>query len=291
MAAFRDFLCVVPALLLILLLSYYPIIKLFMISLTDWNLIKTKYNYVGLKNWKWLVETFSRNHILESFIVTLKYTVCLMVIILVVGLLLALLMNRITRPFAFMRSVIFMPHYIGMSTAALIFLVILNERFGFANYALEAMFGLRLPWLSNSNLALMMMILLASWRAIGYNMLIYLSGMQGISPQYYEAAMLDGATSVSIFFRITLPLLAPTTVFLAVTQFISSMKVYALVDVLTGGGPYSATEVIVYKIYTLAFQDYRVDRAAVVAICFFLFLLLITKLTMKVTDQKVNYDA
>ena len=138
---------------------------------------------------------------------------------------------------------------------------------------------------------MLVMILIASWRSIGYDMLIYLSGMQGISRQYYEAAMLDGANSRQILFKITLPLLAPTTLFLAVTQFISSMKVYAVADVLTAGGPYRATEVLVYLIYSMAFVDYRVDRASVVAICFFLFLLLVTILTMDVSDRKVNYDA
>ena len=288
---FKEFLCVLPALALILLLAYYPIAELLRISFTDWNLIKPKYNYVGFKNWLWIFQTLSRNHVLSSFIVTLKFTVGMMVSVLVLGLLLALLMKRLTRGFAFMRSIMLIPHYIGMSTSALIFLVILNERFGVANYMLTTLFGTTAQWLSNGNLALWMMIVIASWRAIGYDMLIYLSGMQGISPQYYEAAMLDGASGPQIFFKITLPMLAPTTVFLAVTQFISSMKVFALADVLTGGGPYFSTEVIIYKIYSLAFEDYRVDRASVVAILFFLFLLLVTRLTMKVTDRRVNYDA
>lgn len=286
-----EFLCVLPALVLIGILSYYPIADLVRISLTDWNLIKPDYSYVGLKNWEWLITTIKHNHVLRSFVITLKYTVIHMVIILVLGLLLALLFNRMTRGFDFMRSVVFMPHYIAMSTAALIFSVILNERFGIANAVAEALFGVRFPWLSNGSWALMMMVVIASWRAIGYDMIIYLSGMQGISREYYEAAMLDGATKPKILFKITLPLLAPTTLFLAVTQFIASMKVYALADVLTEGGPYRETEVLVYEIYQLAFRDFRIDRAAVVSICFFIFLLVVTRLTMGVSDRRVNYDA
>lgn len=286
-----EFLCCVPALALIILIAYYPIAELLRISFTNWNLINPNYQYVGLENWKWLIETIQQNHVLDSFIVTLKYTVGHMIIILVGGMLLALLFNRMTKGFAIMRSIVFMPYYIAMSTAALIFLVILNEDYGIANHLLEILANIRVNWLKNGQLALLMMIVIASWKSIGYNMLICLSGMQGISKDYYEAAMLDGAGKRQLFFKITLPLLAPTTVFLAVTQFISSMKVYALVDVLTEGGPYRTTEAIVYYIYTLAFDDFRVDRAAVVSICFFAFLLIVTRLTMGITDRKVNYDA
>lgn len=288
---FREFLCVVPALLLIVLIAYYPISDLFRVSLTNWNMIKPNYEYVGLTNWKWLIDTWEMNHVLDSFLVTLKYTICHMVVILSLGLVLALLFNHMSKAFTFMRSIVYLPHYISMSTAALIFMVILNEQYGVANMILESIAGIRASWLTNGTLALAVMVAIASWRSIGYDMLIYIGGIQGISRDYYEAAMLDGADGWHIFRKITLPLLAPTTLFLAVTQFISSMKVYALADVLTSGGPYRATEMIVYLIYTLAFVDYRVDRAAVVAICFFVFLLILTLLTMNVSDRKVNYDA
>ena len=122
-------------------------------------------------------------------------------------------------------------------------------------------------------------------------MLIFLSAMQGISKDYYEAAKLDGASSVAIFRRITLPLLAPTTAFLLVTQFISSMKVYGVVDVMTSGGPARSTEMLVYMLYQMTFEDYRIDRASVIAIVFFIFLMIVTALTMRWTNRKVNYDA
>ena len=291
MESFQEFLCCVPAMALILLVAYYPIVELIRISFTDWNLIRPTYTYVGLTNWKWLFETWQYNHVLNSFFATLKFTVGHMVIILVAGLLMALLFNRMSRGFSFMRSVVFLPHYVAMTSAALIFMVILNKQYGVANVILEAVAGIRVDWLQTGSLAMLSMIVIASWRSVGYDMLIYLGGMQGISRDYYEAAMLDGASGVTLFFNITLPLLAPTTLFLVVTQFISSMKVYAVADVLTAGGPYRATEVMVYLIYTMAFVDFRVDRAAVVSICFFLFLLVVTALTMNVSERKVNYDA
>ena len=121
--------------------------------------------------------------------------------------------------------------------------------------------------------------------------MIYLSAMIGISKDYYEAASLDGATAVQSFFKITLPMLSPTTLFLFVTTFISSMKVFQSVDILTSGGPYRATEVFVYTIYKYAMEDFRMDRASVVAIAFFVLLLVVTASTFKISNSSVHYDS
>ena len=133
--------------------------------------------------------------------------------------------------------------------------------------------------------------MLTGWRAIGYGMMIYLSNMIGISRDYYEAASLDGATAVQSFFKITLPMLSPTTLFLFVTTFISSMKVFQSVDILTSGGPYRSTEVFVYVIYKYAMEDFRMDRASVIAIAFFIMLLVVTASTFKVSNRSVHYDS
>jgi hypothetical protein len=126
---------------------------------------------------------------------------------------------------------------------------------------------------------------------VGYGMMIYMAAMKGISPQYYEASAIDGANKTQQFFGITLPLLAPTTVFLLVTTFLSAMKVFQSVDILTSGGPSRSTEVFVYLIYRYAMVDFRMDRAATSAVMFFVILLTITAATMKVSDNNVNYDS
>ncbi|MDY4105319.1 MAG: sugar ABC transporter permease [Oscillospiraceae bacterium] len=288
---FFEFLCVVPAVFLIVLLNHYPLVELVRYSFTDWNMLKKSYQYVGLKNWKWFFTTLDTNHVLNSFKVTFLYTVAHLAIIIVVGLLCALLFSRMTKGFAFMRSVIFMPHYIAMSSVAIIFIWLTNESYGVFNYVLKQLGLQPVAWLSSSSMALWTLVIVASWRGIGYNMLIYLSAMQGISKDYYEAASLDGASKLSVFRYITLPLLAPTTAFLLVTQFISSMKVYNIVDIMTSGGPAHSTEVLVYLLYQMTFEDYRIDRASVIAIVFFIFLMIITALTTKWQDRKINYDA
>jgi len=288
---FKDFLCVLPAVVFLLIFTYYPIVQLFNISFTDWNLIKDDYEYVGLKNWTWLFAGSGWKYFKDALIVTALYTLGEIVVTLVGGILLALLFNRVSKAFSVMRAVVFMPKYIAISTSAIVFLWILNTDNGILNYVLSV-FGLsKVPWITSEKTALISVLILTTWRVVGYAMMIYLSAIQSISPEYYEAASLDGANGFQKFWKITVPLLSPTTLFLFVTTFLASMKVFQSVDVMTDGGPYGATEVMVHWIYKLAFKDFRVDRAAAVSCVFFLILLACTGLTMKWSDKNVHYDS
>lgn len=290
-SAIKDFLCVVPALVLIALFTYYPIVELIKISFTDWNLLNDTWSYVGFKNWKWLFNGSGTKYLWNSLKVTILYSIGELSITLIGGMIFALIFNRMTKTFAAMRAIVFMPKYVAMSSAAVVFLWILNTDTGILNYILSV-FGIdAVDWLGNRNTALISVLMVTGWRCIGYGMMVYLSAMMGISTDYYEAAALDGANSVQKFFKITLPMLSPTTLFLFVTTFLSSMKVFQSVDILTQGGPYRSTEVFVYNIYRYAMEDFRMDRASTVAVFFFLLLLVITAATMKVSNKKVTYDS
>ena len=286
----KELLCVVPAVLMVLVTTYYPLMDLVRISFTDWDMLKKDYKFVGLTNWEWFIKNAKRSYFFDDMKVTLIYTFFTLVISLVLGMLLALLMGRMSRSFGLMRAVIFMPRYVAMSTAGVIFVWMLNTDYGIINNVLDFLGAQRIPWLTLPATAMISVLILSAWHSVGYSMMIYLSAMTGIPKDYYENASLDGASRRVQFFKITLPMLSPTTMFLLVTTFISSMKVYNSIDVLTEGGPYRSTEVIVYLIYRLAFVDYRVDRAAVVAAVFFLILLVVTVLTMRWSENKVNYD-
>lgn len=291
MSSIKDFLCVLPALLFLAVFTYYPIAELVRISFTDWNLLNDSYVYVGLKNWKWLFAGSGTKYLWNSLRVTILYSIGELSITMIGGLLFALIFNRMSKSFSFMRAVVFMPRYVAMSSAAVVFLWILNTDNGILNYLIQALGGTKVNWLGNRNTALISVLMLTGWRCIGYGMMIYLSAMIGISKDYYEAASLDGANAFQSFTKITLPMLSPTTLFLFVTTFISSMKVFQSVDILTQGGPYRSTEVFVYNIYKYAMEDFRMDRASVVAIFFFFLLLIITVATMKISNGKVTYDS
>ena len=220
----------------------------------------------------------------------MRYTFWELVITLVGGMLLALLFNRMTKHSA-MRTVVFMPKYIAVSTSAIVFIWILNGNYGILNYILS-LFGIQGPnWLVDADTALTGILFLTAWRVVGYAMMIYLSAMQGIPKDYYEAAAIDGADAVQRFRYITIPMLAPTTLFLFVTTFIASMKVFQSVDVMTGGGPGTATNVLVQWIYNLSFRDFRAARSAAVSVVFFIILLICTAATMRWSNRTVSYDS
>ncbi len=287
---YKDFLCLEPALVLLALFVYYPIADMFRISFTDWNLLKGSFKFVGAKNFLWLASGSGKRLVLNSLRITSLYTFWEIAMSLGVGLLLALFFNRMNRYFNFLRSMVFMPRYIATSTSAIVFMWILNGPYGILNYALK-LFGVTGPnWLNDADTALTGILILTFWRTVGYAMMIYLSAMQSIPRDYYEAAMIDGADGAHRFRYITFPLLAPTTLFLFVTTFISSMRVFQSVDVMTGGGPYDSTMVMVQLIYNLAFDDFRVDRASAVSVLFFVILLACTTLTMKYSNRSVHYD-
>lgn len=288
-----DFFMALPAVLLLVLITYYPVAELIRISFTDWRLTSRTYEYVGLKNWEWLFTAkTSLRYLTNSLQVTFVYIIGNIAIDLGIGLLLAHLFNRMTRPYGLMRALIFMPRYIAMSSCGIIFLWMLNTDYGVINQMLEVL-GIteHINWLGDDNLALVSILMLTGWHGVGYCMMIYMSALMGISQDYYEASSLDGATKLQQFRFITLPLLSPTTLFLFITTFISSMKVYQSVDVMTGGGPRQKTEVMVYYIYRLAFDDNRLDRASVVALLFFVILLIITASTLRITNKNVHYES
>ena len=286
-----DFALVVPALVLLALFTYYPVAKLVQISFTDWNLLQPTWEYVGLKNWNWLFTGSGAKYLWNSLKVTFVYSIGEIFATIVGGMIFALLFNRATKGFTLMRAVVFVPKYVAMSSCAVVFLWILNTDYGILNYLLKSIGLQPVDWLNQESTAMLSVLITTCWRVLGYGMMIYMAAMKGISAQYYEASSIDGASKVQQFFGITLPLLAPTTVFLLVTTFLSSMKVFQSVDILTSGGPARSTEVFVYLIYRYSMVDFRMDRAATSAVMFFVVLLAITGLTMKVSDSNVNYDS
>lgn len=290
-AGFFDFLFVAPALIFLVVFCYYPLANLFRISFTDWNLINDSYRYVGFKNYIWLFHGSGFPQLRSALTVTFIYTLWQLFIAVIIGMLLAALFNKMSRGFAVMRSIVLMPNYIAITTSAVVFMWILNNDYGILNYALRIVGLPGVDWLNNTSTALLCVVVLTAWAGVGYDMIIYISAMQGIPRDYYEAAALDGASPFNQFRYITIPLLSPTTLFLLITEFIASMKVFQSIDVMTGGGPYSKTNVMVYWIYKLGFQDFRVDRAAAVSVTFFFILMACTALTMQISKKNVHYDS
>ena len=287
MEGLKDFLFAIPALLCLIVFTYYPLINSFYLSFTNWNMTKPVKEFIGFRNYDYLLHNDMFYKVLR---VTFTYTVLDVVLTLSIGLLLALLFNRSTKPFNFMRSILFMPHYISMVVVAIIFMWIFNGKYGVLNQLLASMGIDPVNWLSNPRTALWALIIVSVWKGVGFVMIIFIAGLRSIPVDYYEASNIDGATKWHQFWKITLPLLSPTTLFLLITNFISSMQVFQSIDILTNGGPLNATKAMVYWIYEMAFGEFRTGRASALVVMFFLIIIFLTFVQIWVSKKKVHYE-
>ncbi|MDF2963818.1 MAG: transporter [Paenibacillus sp.] len=287
MESLKDFSFALPALVILIVFIYYPLLNSLYLSFTNWNMTKPVKKFIGFDNYVYLLSSDTFYSVLK---ITFTYTAFDVVLTLGLGLMLALLFNSVSKFFNVMRMVIFMPHYISMVIVSMIFLWIFNGQYGLMNELLQ-MIGIEpVQWLTNTRTALWVLILVSVWKGVGFTMIIFIAGLRSIPIEYYEAASIDGATKWHQFWKITLPLLSPTSLFLIITNFISSMQVFQSVDVMTNGGPLESTKAMVYWIYEMAFSEFRTGRASALVIIFFLIIILLTSIQMYVSKKKVHYE-
>lgn len=199
-----------------------------------------------------------------------------------IALVIAVLLNRGVRGQTVFRTLIFLPHVTATVAVALIWLWIFSATDnGLANVVLS-FFGLEaVPWLNNPATALPAVLLVTIWQGIGLKMLIYLAALQGLSPELYEAADIDGAGPVRKFVSITVPMLRPATFFVLVTSIVANFQTFDLIYVLTLGGPANSTTVITYQIYQTAFQQLRMGLATAQSVILLLILVGLTILSRR----------
>lgn len=256
------------------------------ISLTNWKFTGAANRWVGLENYR---RFFSSHAFAVVFRNTVYYSVVTVIAALVLGLVLALLLNRPLRGRAVARTILFAPYVTTLSAAAMLWLWLYEPRFGLVNIVLGWV-GVSGPdWMRSAEWAMPGLIIMSVWRAAGYNMVIYLAGLQSIPEDIVEAAAIDGASSWQVFWRITLPLLSPTTFFLVVTGIIASFKIFTAVAVMTQGGPLESTQVFTYYIYQQAFMYFRAGYAAAVSTVFFVLLLALTVAQLRLQRHWVHY--
>ncbi|AZS18152.1 carbohydrate ABC transporter permease [Paenibacillus lutimineralis] len=284
----KDFVFAVPALIFLGVFLYYPLMNSVYISFTNWNMTKPVKKFVGTDNY---VKLFKNEDLYQSLKVTLHYTLLDVVLTLTIGLMLALLFNVFrSKMYAVMRGIIFMPHYISMVIAAMVFTWIYNGQYGLLNRVTDLMGFEPIQWLTNPSTALPALVAVSVWKGVGFAMMLFISGMRGIPNEYYEAAAIDGASGLSRFRYITLPLLSPMTLFLVITTFISSMQVFQSIDIMTNGGPLQATNAIVYWIYTMAFTEFKTGRASALVMILFVIILVLTITQWLVSRKQVHYE-
>ena len=281
-----------PAFFFLLVLVMFPILFAFWISLHDWSLIPRNFPLIGLANY---VEAIRDNLTLKSLQNTLIYTIGAVPVSMVLSLSLALIMNQDKLPLrTLFRTVYFIPVITSWVAVSFVWIWMFEPRWGLVNAFLR-WFGITgIKWLASPTWALPAIMIVAIWKGLGYNMVIFLAGLQGIPREMYEAAQIDGANNWQRFWSITLPLLNPTIVFITVTAVIGSLQVFTPAVVMTtvqgeAGGPINSTRVMVYHIYATAFRYTRLGYGAALAFLLFALIMVVTMIQLRVTQREVEY--
>ena len=275
-----------PTLAGMLLLSAGAIVGAFLVGFTQWDLVAPP-AWTGLANYRAMLASALFWEVFGNTF----YFVALAVPFAVGGaLLLALLVNQQLRGMAFFRTVYFMPVVASMVAVALVWSWIYNPEYGLLNSVLSRWFGVRGPeWLADPRWAMPALVIVTVWKGLGYNMLLFLAGLQNVPKELYEAALADGARSWSCFRHVTLPILSPTTFFVVVISIINAFQVFEQTFILTRGGPGNATRTLSYFIYENAFQFFRMGYASAMAVVLFLLLFGITLLQLRLQKRWVFY--
>ncbi len=263
-----------------------PVLLVIGLSFLDWNLISPP-TFVGLANYR---ELFSQYQVVHALFITALYVLLNIPLQTVLSLLLAMLLTRKLPGMGFFRTLYVIPYLATPVALGIVWTWIFDPSLGAVNQILATV-GIHGPqWLSSPHWALPVIAGVNVWQYAGYNMLFFAAGLGAIPKQLYEAASLDGASKFRQFFRISLPLLTPTLLFVLITNVIGSFQIFDAVYVMTQGGPGNSTGVINYEIYQNAFVYFHIGAASAMAIVLFLLILVFTILQYRYLRRRTTYD-
>lgn len=265
---FAGWVFILPALLGTLIFIVIPVICSFGLSFTKWDLLNP-IRFVGLDNYK---EIFSEALFFKIFWNTVVFAISTSVLGVIIPLILACILNSKIRGSEFYKTAYFLPFITPMIVIGVVWEWIFDPNIGLLNHILH----LHINWLYDIHFAMPALIIVSVWKLIGYNMVIFLSSLSGISQSMFEAAKIDGATPFQTFKNVTIPLLSPSIFFVVIITAISSFQVFDLIYLMTQGGPLDSTNVLVYAIYKNAFEYFNVGKASAIAYVLFFIILVLT---------------
>lgn len=280
---------IAPAIVGILFFVIYPMINLIYMSFYKVNQMNPEKNkFILFENYSKMFRTSAFQKAIAN---TGLYALFSVIIILAIALLLAVwLAGKRTRFNSFVQGCAFLPHVISMVSIGLIFQQMMDPDFGLFNAALE-MLGLPVStWLRSSDTVVGSIIFVNVWKFLGYYTLILIAAIQNIPKSIYEAAMLDNASKICVFFKITLPMISPQIFFVLIVLSIGSFKIFDLISIMTAGGPNNASTSLVYYIYANVFQDFDVGRAAAASVVLMVLVGIMTILYFVGLAKKVHYQ-
>lgn len=253
--------CLLPAAVVLGVFSLYPIAYSGYLSVVAWDGLAAEKPFVGFDNYARL----ARSGLLGNSVkVTLVYAAGVTIGSLVLGLLAAVLLNAVTKGATLYRTIYFLPVVTATVAVATVWKLLLDPGSGFVNIVVRELGGLGPSWLRDPAWAMPAVVLVGVWKRLGFNMVVYLAGLQSVPREVHEAAEVDGAGSVAVFRDVTLPLLAPTTLLLAILSVIDAFLVFDQIYIMTGGGPVGGTEVLGLLLYRQAFDYFDLSGASAI---------------------------
>ena len=276
---FAGIVFILPALLGTLIFIIIPVICSFGLSFAKWDLLNP-IEFVGLKNY---IDIFHEPLFYKILVNTFVFAISTSIFGVIIPLVLAAILNSKIRGSEFYKTAYFLPFITPMIVIGVVWEWIFDPNIGLLNQILH----LHINWLYDTNFAMPALIIVSVWKLIGYNMVIFLSGLSGISQSMFEAAKIDGANVFQTFKNITVPLLSPTIFFVVIITAISSFQIFDLIYLMTDGGPLDSTNVLVYAIYKNAFEYFNIGKASAMAYVLFVIILVLTLMQWKMRKKLV----
>ncbi|HEX7588331.1 MAG TPA: sugar ABC transporter permease [Anaerolineae bacterium] len=276
-----------PSFIVLAVFTYFPVVYAMGISLFKWRILRGDPVFNGLTNYQLL---FTSEDFWQAIGNTLYFAVGSIPTGMALALFVAILLNRPMRTLALYRTAYFLPTVTSMVAVSVVWMWIYHPDVGLMNYFLELFHLPAVRWLNDPMWAMPSIIILSVWKGMGYNVIIYLAGLQNIPEQLYEAAQIDGAGRWQLFRHVTWPLLTPTTFLILIMAVINSFQAFTEFNVMTQGGPLGRTTTIVYYLYQQAFQQFNMGYGSALAIVLFAIILGLTLVQNKVLGPRVHYQ-
>lgn len=276
---------ILPSLCGFIVFTFIPVLISLFLSFTKWNFMEgwSAIKFTGLTNY---IRLFTDEWFLNSYKNNILFTAITVPVLIALGMVMASVLNKYIWGGSIVRTMIFIPYIASVVAVCAVWMVLLQPNYGPVNQFLR-MIGIENPpgWLADFKWSLPSIMIIYIWQQVGYYSIVFLAGLKGVPEDVYEAARVDGASSIRQFFSITIPLISPTTFFLTIMGIIGSFKVFDQISVLTQGGPGSSSSVMAYYVYRTAFDYYEMGYANTLAWALFVLVFVVTLIQWKLQDR------
>jgi multiple sugar transport system permease protein len=283
----KPVLFTLPAMIPFVVFWLAPLLYVFYLSFTEWDFMSPDKTFVGFANY---LDLFSNPAFYKALRVTVLFCAGSVLPVILIGLGLALLMNEKLKGSTLYQVLLFSPWVTPTVAVSIVWSWIYEPEIGLANTVLDFLGLEKIGWLQDPKWALLGVLLVTIWKSVGWAMVFYLVALRNVPTDLLEAANLDGANRVQKFFRIILPLISPTTLFLFIVQIIGALQAYDQINVLTQGGPSGSTRTLLYMYYQSAFESFQIGEASTVAMVLVFLCMLLSVISLEGSKRTTHYQ-